>query len=111
MSAGNPYRLHLSLSFLFWWITALAQGTEIFISPRGSDKNAGTKEAPLATVQMALRMARELRRLQDPSIRGGIHIIVSTGTYVLSEPIFVRPEDSGTEDSPTIIRAEEGTTP
>jgi hypothetical protein len=33
-----------------------------------------------------------------------IHICLENGAYPLSEPIFLRPEDSGTADSPTIIR-------
>jgi hypothetical protein len=29
--------------------------------------------------------------------------MVEKGVYQLSEPLFIRPEDSGTADSPTII--------
>jgi hypothetical protein len=78
----------------------------IWVSPKGSDSNAGTKEQPLASVAMALRKARELRRLNDVSIKGGIYIRVAAGTYSLVEPLFIRPEDSGTADSPTIIEGE-----
>ena len=41
-----------------------------------------------------------------PLVRSGdgIHICLENGAYPLSEPIFLRPEDSGTADSPTIIR-------
>lgn len=84
---------------------------EIWVSKNGNDKNSGTKENPLATVHMAMRKARELRRLKDPSIKEGIRIIVMNGTYYLNEPLFVRPEDSGTPESPTIIQADANAKP
>ncbi|MGE8342403.1 MAG: right-handed parallel beta-helix repeat-containing protein [Flavobacterium sp.] len=86
--------------------TISASGAEIWVSPSGKDSNLGTKSNPLATVHMAMRKARELRRLKDPSIKDGIRIIVMNGTYYLNEPLFVRPEDSGTADSPTTIEAD-----
>jgi len=79
------------------------QAAEIYVAKNGSDNNPGTLEKPLATLNMALRHARELRRLHDPSVKGGIIIKIAKGVYQLSEPIFIRPEDSGTADSPTII--------
>lgn len=81
---------------------------EIWVSPNGSDKNSGTQQQPLLTVAMALRKARELRRLNDPFVKGGIHIRVEKGVYQLSEPLFIRPEDSGTAQSPTIIEGTAG---
>ena len=56
----------------------------------------------------ALRQAREWRRTNDPRCEGGITIVVKDGRYYMNEPLFLRPEDSGTEESPTIIRGEEG---
>lgn len=76
---------------------------EIYVSKTGVDTNLGTKEQPLATLNMALRKARELRRLNDPSIKDGITIKIEKGNYQLTEQIFIRPEDSGTADSPTIV--------
>jgi hypothetical protein len=84
---------------------------DIWVSPSGSDANPGTPDVPMATISMALRKARELRRLNDPSIQNGIHIILKGGEYLLSEPIFLRPEDSGTEASPTTIEAAPGEQP
>ncbi len=52
----------------------------------------------------ALRQAREWRRSNDPRCQGGITIIIEAGRYYMNEPLFLRPEDSGTEDSPLIIR-------
>ena len=42
-----------------------------------------------------------------------VHAVVGeydlAGRYYMNEPLFIRPEDSGTATSPTIIRGEEGT--
>lgn len=81
-------------------------GADIFVSPSGHDANDGTKEQPKATLTMALRQAREMRRLESPGIEGGITIHLLKGTYNVYEPIFVRPEDSGTPTSPTIITSD-----
>jgi len=80
-------------------------GIIIYVSTTGADKNAGLIESPLASLHAALRRARELRRLNDPAIKGGIRIVINKGFYRLEEPVIIRPEDSGTADSPTAIIA------
>lgn len=78
---------------------------EIWISPKGSDFNDGTRQFPKATLASALRQAREWRRTEDNRIQGGITIYMEGGTYAFYEPVFIRPEDSGTKESSTIIRS------
>lgn len=78
---------------------------EIWISPKGSDFNDGTRQSPKATLTSALRQAREWRRTEDNRIQGGITTYMEGGTYAFHEPVFIRPEDSGTKESPTIIRS------
>lgn len=80
---------------------------EIYVSAQAtvSERN-GTAIAPYANLEEALRHARELRRLQDPSIKNGIRIIIRDGNYLPDQPILIRPEDSGTRESPTEIVAE-----
>ena len=90
-----------ALLLSFCW----AQAADIFVSPKGSDLNDGTKASPKATLTAALRQARELRRLNDPSVAGGVNIILESGNHYVHEALFVRPEDSGTADSPTIIKS------
>jgi hypothetical protein len=102
----------IRIYFIIYLLTVLLTGSgfaaEIWVAPNGSDNNSGTAQQPLTTVAMALRKARELRRLNDPSVKGGIHIWVKKGIYQLNEPLFIRPEDSGTADSPTIIEGLDG---
>ena len=56
---------------------------EIYVSPRGNDKNAGTKEAPYLTLNHALKQAREWRRLNAPEVAGGISIRLEDGINVI----------------------------
>ena len=98
-------RLPQCLLVYFLLFAFAGNAADIYVSPNGSDANMGSKEKPLATVQAAIRKARNLRRLNDESIKGGIHIIVGGGMYSVLETIMLRPEDSGTEDSPTWIEA------
>lgn len=85
--------------------TYLLSAGEIWISAQGNDLNDGTRQSPKATLTSALRQAREWRRTGDERVRGGITIYMEEGTYALYEPVFIRPEDSGTKESPTVIRA------
>ena len=55
-------------------------------------------------IHEALRKAREWRRTNDPRCKGGITITLQEGRYYMNEPLFLRPEDSGTKESPLIIR-------
>lgn len=57
----------------------------------------------------ALRQAREWRRTNDARCQGGITILIKAGHYYMYEPLFLRPEDSGSQSSPLIIKGEEGT--
>jgi hypothetical protein len=97
--------------FLLVLFVSSASAKDIWVSPSGNDSNPGTKEKPLASILMAQRQARELRRLNDPSIKDGIQIILKGGTYQLEEPLLFRPEDSGTAESPTTIIAATGEEP
>ena len=98
------------LAFILLFAFA-ASAADIFVSPQGSDANDGTKEKPLATLAAALRKARELRRLNDASVKNGIHIILSGGKFLLTETIVLRSEDAATPDSPTYIEATAGAQP
>lgn len=104
MNFKQKHRLFLVFFLINIFFTA--QAAEIWVSPTGNDRNLGTKASPLASLQMAVRKARELRRLKDESIKNGIHIIVMNGTFYLNEPLFIRPEDAGTPQSPTTIEAD-----
>ena len=93
--------LPLIAAMLFAAVSASAG--DIYVSPQGNDKAPGTAVEPLKMPAAALKMAREWRRLKSNSAVGGITIHLSDGEYCLQKPLFLRPEDSGTPESPTTI--------
>ncbi|UKM64330.1 right-handed parallel beta-helix repeat-containing protein [Flavobacteriaceae bacterium GSB9] len=98
--------------YLFFFCVALGGNAQnIWVSNSGDDTNSGEENSPLASVNMALRKVRNLRRLNNPKVQGGVKIILKEGNYQLEEPIFIRPEDAGTAESPTTIMAQTGTNP
>lgn len=94
---------------LFFLLSFNAVAADIYVSVNGADSNLGTKQNPFASLNAAIRKARELRRLNDASIINGIRIVVGKGVYQLNEPVVLRPEDSGTAASPTEIISTENT--
>ncbi len=101
----NILKKLILISFIFISSTFTLPAVEIWVSPEGSDINPGTFEQPLATIFMAQRKARELRRLNDPGAKNGINIILKEGRYFLTEPLIFRPEDAGSCNSLTRIIA------
>lgn len=91
--------------------SSLTGSVELWVSPEGSASPDGSPEAPFGSIHMAQREARELRRLSDPAVEGGIRILLKGGLYRLEEPLFVRWEDSGTAGSPTVFAAAPGEVP
>ncbi|HOS92397.1 MAG TPA: hypothetical protein PLQ54_03730, partial [Armatimonadota bacterium] len=95
-------------------LTAVAPASEppvsLFVSPDGRDTwtgrlaapNPARTDGPLATLAGArdrLRALRANRRL------GPVTVLVRGGTYVLSEPLALSPEDSGSEAAPVVYQA------
>jgi SSS family solute:Na+ symporter len=98
--AKDPHNVKKNFRANTHYVRSIFQpGATIEVSPDGK------------SLSTALREARELRRLGDPSAKNGIHIILKGGEYPLTEPILLRPEDSGTPASPTVIEAAPGDTP
>ena len=79
------------LTILFLLVSGLAFSGEIIVSEGES-------------LHEALRQTREWRRTHDPRCEGGITITIKEGRYYMNEPLFLRPEDSGTKESPLTIR-------
>lgn len=97
----------------YGWIIAIlacfqwTYGIEIYVSPNGNDSNSGNIDAPLKTISAAQVKARELHKKNGESENESIQIILTEGEYFISKPLVFGPEDSGTKNSPTILRSEE----
>jgi len=77
--------MHLRISITVL-LVATAASAQIYVSPRGSDANPGTKTKPISSLQHALALSREAKDHK---------IILRGGTYRLTEAIHLSPADSG----------------
>ena len=105
----NKLLLSVSLSAIIFFGTGIAHPQSIFLAPGGSDDNPGTKEKPLLTLNSAVKKSRLLRRTGQA--KGPVEIVVLHGNYFMMQPLALSAEDSGTPDTPLIIKAEDGTKP
>lgn len=85
-------------------VTARTVMAELFVSPQGSDTNAGTEAAPFATIG---RAQQEVRALND-DMTGDIVVHLGAGTFALDETLNFSPADSGTNGSFVIYRGAGG---
>lgn len=85
------------------------EATVFYVAPNGRDNWSGTKEAPFATlhrVRSAISELKDRQGIQQPVI-----VWLRGGTYYLSEPLELTPEDSGTAEFPITYRAYPGENP
>lgn len=93
-------------------------GADVHVATNGNDEwsgklaapNAAGTDGPLASLQAAQRAVRKLRE-QQPQRDQSIVVAVRGGTYWMDETLEFSPDDSGTEDSPVIYRADDGERP
>lgn len=104
-------RLSLSSSILFLLGLSAAGAAEVWVAPDGDDSAAGTQAAPFASTTRALREIREVRRRNPAKRFEPAYVLHRGGEYALYEPVFVRPEDSGTPGAPTVLKAAPGERP
>ncbi|MEX0332607.1 MAG: right-handed parallel beta-helix repeat-containing protein [Puniceicoccaceae bacterium] len=102
--------LGLLSAALAWQQTALADPSHIIEVDGGVHWEQWTEANPYV-LREALRKAREIRRTSEENLSGEIQIVLGDGFYPLVDSVLIRPEDSGTLDSPTVIMAAPGTRP
>jgi len=116
VSAANPFAKKLALVKLIramftkddneYSIGELNDGVlTLYVSPKGKADADGTEKNPYATIENA----RDAIRGIDKSDINGIDVIITSGTYNISETIVFTAEDSGTKTCPIRYIGEEGT--
>jgi hypothetical protein len=80
---------------------------EIHVSTTGDDANPDTQSKPLATLAAA---QKHVRAAIKSAKKEPLHIVISSGTYFLNQPLALTPEDSGTAENPVVWRAAKGET-
>jgi Right handed beta helix region len=74
-----------------------------FVSTNGNDAwsgllaspNTANSDGPFATVAVALKASRQLREKAGERSRETVTVCMRGGNYFLSEPLVIKPEDSG----------------
>ncbi|MHB9035414.1 MAG: right-handed parallel beta-helix repeat-containing protein [Armatimonadota bacterium] len=80
------------------WIITIALGARaaemtLYVSPKGSDSNAGSISKPFKTLEKAVNAAR-LFRSGGNGISAPMHIVLRKGTYSLQSPVNLDAADS-----------------
>jgi len=102
--------LPLALGLVLFSLSAVpasAQVASLYVSPQGSDANPGTISQPFAT----LTKARDAVRTINQNMTGDITVYLRSGTYFLSGPLLLGPQDSGTNNFKVIYKNYTGERP
>ena len=93
---------------LFALVLASATGVRasLWVSPKGDDRNPGSEEQPLRTIERA----RDLVRTLNHDMSDDITVFIG-GTYQVTRPIEFGPEDSGTNGFSIVYTAAPGEHP
>ncbi len=78
----------------------------LWVSPSGNDSATGKRHEPLLTLQRA----RDLARTKERGARN-VTIYLQEGTFRLSRPLTLSPDDSGQRGGTVTYRAAPGATP
>lgn len=90
----------------------------LYVSPLGNDQwsgrmdepNSAGTDGPLATIQRARDVIRELKS-EPNGLTAPVTVMLRAGVYPQTEPIVFTPSDSGTADCPITYRAYPGEKP
>ncbi|MBI3737021.1 right-handed parallel beta-helix repeat-containing protein, partial [Candidatus Sumerlaeota bacterium] len=93
-----------------------ARAETLYVAPGGNDAwtgkitkpNTEANDGPLASLAGARDKIRELRKAGS---KDAMTVFVREGTYVLSEPFILEPQDSGAHDAPVLYSAFQGEHP
>jgi len=108
--------IFLHLAF-FVFVTQQVEAVTLYVSAKGNDKWSGQlaqpnkekTDGPLASLTGARDAIRQLKS-QKP-LTESVQVIISDGTYTLTEPFVLTAEDSGTKDCPIVYEAAAGARP
>jgi hypothetical protein len=97
--------MHSSVLLLLASFLVLSQAiaADIHVSPKGSDKDSGSADAPFATL---LRARDEARKMRQSGVKEPLNIIVHAGIYEVMQPLQLEAQDSD-----LIIKAADGAKP
>jgi hypothetical protein len=83
------------------------QAQSIHVSPKGNDKNPGSKEKPVASLTAARTLVRNYKKTKGLP-KGGLNVIIHGGIYDLQQTFQLSEEDAGKKDAPIVWSAAAG---
>jgi len=89
---------------------AAVLAADVHVAVSGDDAADGSVATPVRSLRRALDRIHEIRTA-EPDRATPIVIEVADGRHEMAEPLVILPADSGTEASPTLIRAAAGARP
>ena len=94
-------------------LTAAAAGADVtlHVSTAGADTGPGTADAPLATLERARDLLREMREKDPASLAGGATVWIHGGAYERTISFALDARDSGVAQGAVVYRAVEGESP
>ena len=109
-------RFFLCLVF-FVFATQQVEAVTLCVSVKGNDKWSGqlslpnkeNSDGPLASLSGARDAIRQLKSKKP--LTESVRVIISDGTYTLTEPFVLTAQDSGIKDCPVIYEASAGARP
>ncbi len=96
--------LLISLALAAILLPSCRKGTDIHVSPSGSDVADGSEAHPFATLERAKAAVRAAKEMP-------VTVWLAGGDYHFDRPFELAAEDSGTAANPVVYRAVEGQTP
>jgi hypothetical protein len=99
-------KISILLILLFTSINIL-NAQEIHVNPTGKDSNPGTKANPVATLEAAKKLVRQLIS-NHKIVKGGVRVIIHEGTYDLKNTFVLDEKDNGEPGKPITWMAESG---
>lgn len=87
---------------------AFAAEVVVYVAPTGDDAGDGSRGKPVANL---IGVRDTVRRLRTAGKTGPVRVVVADGTYRMTEPLVLTPEDGGTAEAPVRYEAAPGAKP
>jgi hypothetical protein len=101
MTARTPSKfLRITVLALLLFLPGVSGAVDIYVSKGGNDKNQGSRQKPLATIEAARNKVR--------NIRGPVTVFIRGGIYYLNQPVVFSLPDSRKPGEEVVYKAFSG---
>lgn len=113
----KPSMLYLNSILFFFLMAGSVCAVDVYVSPDGNDAWSGLQkkhnwhktDGPVASPVGARDAVRKIRAASDKD--EAVNIIFADGVYNITEPLELKPEDSGSAEKPVVYKAAKGAKP